>query len=197
MKHPYANNLHERHAILLYVAGLAFAAAIGLGHTFQWVGWTPPSWLDVPSAGGFYGIGYAILRHYGWRWAWLRSLGLIRTPILDGAWSGEVQTSFDAHSKRHSITVEIDQDWTHILIRLKSQYSTSRSLIAALTVDGETILSYEYYNEPSADAVATMHAHRGTAVLKLSSDAQRLSGEYYSGRDRREIGLLELRRRTD
>jgi hypothetical protein len=35
-----------------------------------------------------------------------------------------------------------------------------------------------------------MHAHRGTAVLKLSDDGKELSGEYYSGRDRQNYGTL-------
>ncbi len=54
------------------------------------------------------------------------------------------------------------------------------------------VLSYEYRNEPLPRAVETMHAHRGTCSLELSSDGETLNGDYYSGRDRREFGSIHL-----
>ena len=44
----------------------------------------------------------------------------------------------------------------------------------------------------NADAQGTMHTHRGTAMLELKGSV--LEGDYYTGRDRREIGTIELRR---
>jgi hypothetical protein len=39
-----------------------------------------------------------------------------------------------------------------------------------------------------------MHIHHGTTLLELNSKVNTLNGEYYSGRDRQNIGSLELKR---
>ena len=53
-------------------------------------------------------------------------------------------------------------------------------------------LDYMYVNEPGAGALESMHAHRGTAMLEFKDGV--LEGDYYTGRDRREIGTIRLQR---
>jgi hypothetical protein len=53
---------------------------------------------------------------------------------------------------------------------------------------------YEYSNTPRPGAASTMHAHRGTVRLGINSSVNKLEGEYYSGRDRANQGILTLTR---
>jgi hypothetical protein len=193
MKHPYATNLAERRHLPLFVAGAALLGALALGRVWQLIGWTPPAWLDVPSTVGLYGLGYKYLSDRAWKWRVLRNPGFVRTPDLAGVWKGKVRTSFDDHATSHPVTVTIRQNWTEISISLKSDSSESKSEIASLLVGDETILTYDYCNEPRPGAPATMHAHRGTGRLILSTDGTTLSGQYYSGRDRQNCGTIDLK----
>jgi SMODS-associating 2TM, beta-strand rich effector domain len=54
------------------------------------------------------------------------------------------------------------------------------------------VVTYEYANEPAADAVGSLHAHRGTARLVLTPNGKVLEGDYYTGRDRKSHGVLRL-----
>lgn len=69
-------------------------------------------------------------------------------------------------------------------------------MIGAIIVEeaGDAVLNYEYANEPRAHAIDGMHAHRGTARLRLNCESQVLEGEYYTGRDRKSHGTLRLER---
>ena len=192
--HPYATNSNERQAIPLYIAGFAFFVAWGISTLMGKFQSQPPFWLEVSGTAGLYGLGYELFKHRLWRIKLSRWLCRVRTPNIDGKWQGVVRTSFDQHAEQHSVSVEICQNWTEVSIRLKSGHSHSRSLIGAITVDDENVLTYEYLNEPSPGAVNTMHTHRGTARLRISDDRTRLEGEYYSGRDRQNQGVLVLKR---
>jgi len=111
---------------------------------------------------------------------------------LAGRWEGYVVTSFDEATGKHPVTATIVQDWTHMQIRVTSAYSRSHSIVGTILTSDETVIDYEYKNEPLPGAVETMHAHRGTSSLVLSSDGKELSGDYYSGRDRQNFGSLHL-----
>ena len=86
------------------------------------------------------------------------------------------------------------QRWSKLIIRLDATSSRSHSVSATLRV-GDLLypaLDYMYVNEPLLNALETMNAHRGTAMLELRGGV--LAGEYYTGRGRREIGTIQLRR---
>lgn len=194
MKHPYATNLTERQQLPLWLAALSFACALGLGKVWLAIGWTPPSWLDVPSTIGFYGLFYSVVSRWAWKWKWLRRIGAIKTPIVAGTWKGGIRSSFDDYANGHEIEICIYQDWTEMLVTLKSASSQSHSLIGSIIVNHNVVVGYEYQNEPRQQAVDTMHMHRGTARLVLSPDCDCLEGHYYSGRDRQNCGEISLRR---
>jgi hypothetical protein len=68
--------------------------------------------------------------------------------------------------------------------------------MAALNVEpgvNEGLL-YEYANDPRFAASDSMHAHRGVAIIRVSSDARRLEGEYFTGRDRQTHGSILVER---
>jgi hypothetical protein len=54
-------------------------------------------------------------------------------------------------------------------------------------------LTYQYQNQPLANAMRTMHMHYGTAMLRMSDD-DTLTGDYYAGRDRRTFGRISCRK---
>jgi hypothetical protein len=64
-----------------------------------------------------------------------------------------------------------------------------------VVTEDECILIYNYLNEPNPGTVETMHMHRWTARLVLTG-TDRLEGDYYTGRDRNNIGVIKLRRKN-
>lgn len=196
MAHPYTTDSKEREIVPLYIAVAAIASAIGLNRLFTFVQWFPPAWIDAPSTVAFYGIYYQVFRKWLWKLSALRKIGWIKIPDLAGVWQGHVVTSYDEQSGKHPVEITIQQDWTHLLIKLMTQYSKSKSLIGGILTEDEKSISYEFLNEPLTGATETMHVHRGTARLILSSDGNSLDGEYYSGRDRTNYGAIHLKRRA-
>lgn len=154
-----------------------------------------PWWFDTPAVFGFYGLLYVGLD--AWAWHLPRLATLLRVPDLRGTWRGTIKTSRDEFQDEHAVTVVITQSWSMMRIVLEGPSSSSHSIAAHVTEGGGTEpyeIVYEYVNMPRASAPTTMHAHRGTAHLRLSSDERVLEGDYYTGRDRQNFGHLVLRR---
>ena len=196
--HPYTTDSNERRMILLGIAVLSILCAFALNSVSSRLDISWLWWVDVPSVFGFYGIIYTAMNRWLWRWRILRRIGLVRVPDLNGQWHGYVSSSFDNCAERKDVLVTISQTWTRISITLHARTSQSHSLIGAVLIgqQGEPVLSYEYMNEPKPDAPDTMHAHRGTARLVVRGEGKFLEGEYYSGRDRQNYGILHLERET-
>jgi hypothetical protein len=197
MRHPYSTNSEERKHVPFYLAILAVVSSLGLAALFRKIGWTPPLWVDFSSIMGLYGLLYGFFKGVAWKWGWLRSLVSVSTPILAGTWSGTVQSDYDGVTRpAHNVEAVVGQDWTEMVIRLIGPNSKSHSLSASMVVtEDECILIYDYLNEPNAHAAETMHMHRGTARLVLTG-TDKLEGDYYTGRDRNNIGTIKLRRKN-
>jgi hypothetical protein len=157
---------------------------------------TVPWWIDAPSVIAFYGMFYALFDKVFWKKKIFRSIRVVKIPDLNGTWKGWVASSFDEHATRHDATIKIFQNWTRMNITLETPLSKSHSLIAGIITEtsSEIGLNYEYLNEPIPNAKNTMHIHRGTARLVFHPEKKVLEGEYYTGRDRRNFGLLKLER---
>ena len=159
------------------------------------VDFEPQWWLSLPSFGVFYGILYQSFDHYLWKCAVLRKLRLVRVPDLHGSWTGEIRSSsYGPDDPSLPVSVLVQQRWSKLVIRLEAAHSWSHSVSATLRTRDlpYPTLDYMYRNEPRPGAPETMHTHRGTAMLELKGLV--LEGDYYTGRDRREIGTIELRR---
>jgi hypothetical protein len=91
--------------------------------------------------------------------------------------------------------IDIFQSWTQIAVFVSTKTSISRSCAAVIQVDDPDGLSltYQYQNQPLANAMRTMHMHYGTAMLRMSND-DNLTGDYYAGRDRRTFGRMCCRK---
>lgn len=196
LMHPYATNSDERKLVPLYIAVASILIAWLLHSGLALVNLIIPWWVDAPSVLGFYGLFFKIFDKYIWRFRILRRIGVVRLPDLNGIWKGHVASSFDNYKTKCGVQAKILQNWTSIRINLETENSESHSMTAAIIIEnpGTSVLSYEYLNEPKANAKTTMHIHKGTARLLLSSDNKVLTGEYYTGRDRQEFGILSLER---
>jgi hypothetical protein len=194
MRHPYSTNSTERRQVPLYLAILAVVTSWVLIALFAKIAWTPPAYVDISSVMFVYGFYYEFFKRVAWKWVWLRRLGVISTPILEGTWGGTVQSDYGENRAAHNVELIIGQDWTDIVIRFVGPNSKSHSTSASMVVtEDECILIYDYLNEPNADAVETMQMHRGTTRLVLTGNDE-LEGYYYTGRGRKNTGSLKVRR---
>lgn len=194
--HPYATDSQERKVIPFFIAGTGILLGWVLNRILNLIEIPSPWWIDAPSVMLLYGLIYDLFDKYIWKWGIWRRLKIIRVPDLNGKWVGYLCSSYSGNDKKLDGELEIFQTWRKIQIKLKTKYSKSVSLVAAIVTkdpDG-VVIDYEYINEPEPNAMATMHAHRGTAFITQTSDGNTLEGNYYAGRDRRTIGTLRFGR---
>jgi hypothetical protein len=198
-RHPYSTNSEERKIVpggLAVLALFTSFAITGLFHIFKL---EPPPQVDVTSVLALYGLYYWLFKKFWWKWQWLRTVGIVSTPILEGSWAGTIQRtqppSYSYVPDDNKVVVKIGQDWNEIVVRLDGAHSHSRSVSAAITVsEDETSLNYEYISEPYAHAVEGMNIHYGTARLTLKDG--KLVGDYYTGRGRLTTGTIQLHRKN-
>lgn len=193
--HPYSINSEEHKRMSLYMAVIAILLAWGLFFFSKNI-FSLPWWVEAPSVIGFYGFLHKWFESKLWRNKFIRKIFGIKTPIVDGDWSGSI-TSHSSHANG-LIPIKkfcIKQSWTHIRIYLETENSESYSFEASMNVDefGTVRIHYQYMNKPKDGAPETMHVHYGSASAKLD-DQGVLRTEYYSGRDRNNTGSFEIKR---
>ncbi len=194
--HPYATDSNERRLVPVLIALVSLIAAFALGKFLEYTSLTIPWWFDSPAILGFYGVFYSIFNKLLWKCKIFRKIGLVKLPNLNGSWKGYGTSSFNEHSEKYDATFTIEQNWNRISIVGKFKVSKSYSLTASIFVDDKDgiTISYEYMNEPSPHAAKTMEIHRGFHSLTLNPNGKEMSGPYYSGRGRQNIGELKLER---
>jgi len=196
--HNYVTDSDERRLVPLLLAAFSVLASWGLFEIMSAVQVTPPWWFDMPSLMGFYGLFYTAFDSWLWRAPFVRGIGLAKVPDLTGKWEGYISSSLDEHQSQRAASIQIRQTWTRIRIDLETANSRSCSQTAAIITEIPdcALISYEYLNEPKADATTTMHTHRGTArhTLCIVDGSEVFDGEYYTGRDRGTFGTLHFKR---
>lgn len=194
--HPYSTDSSERKNVIAFMALASIPLAWAFSTLLTLIGISSCWWISAPSVMGIFGLLYKLFDKWIWSATVLRKLLIVKVPDLRGIWNGHIITSFDNHGPQRPITISIAQRWRQISIILNSEHSKSHSLTASILLNdahGPT-LTYEYMNEPKSSAVNTMHIHRGTTILRLTSSDQ-LEGEYYSGRDRANHGSIWIRKK--
>jgi hypothetical protein len=186
--HPYSTDLDKRGYVPLTIAIVSIIAAWLLSTLLTTLRWSVPWWVDAPSVLAFYGFFSAAFEKRLWRTSVIRPL--LGIPNLNGTYKGYISSSFDKHHSKHPATLEIRQTWKEISVIMTTENSSGQSTAASLNTE-TGIFSYEYLNEPKPGTASTMHCHRGTGALKITSE-DHLEGEYYSGRDRQTYGLLDF-----
>jgi hypothetical protein len=192
--HSYSIDTEERKNILLFLAIVSIVLSWAFYKILNNYQIALPWWVESPSILFFYGLIFVVFDK--WLWQYFKKIGFVRTPNLNGEWKGYLRSSFDEHSSGVKATLKIFQTWTRIKILLTAEQSSSHSETASIIIEapeGE-YLSYQYINEPKSNAVKTMRIHRGTAKLLFNEKKSILEGEYYSGRDRQNFGVLSFKR---
>lgn len=194
--HPYATDSHNRKIvpIVLAITAVAITWVVNAGVQFFKVSF--PWWLQAPSTMGVYAFIYYWFNQSLWRKNILRKLNLIKVPDLNGIWSGYVTSSYDDHAEKYGVNVFINQTWSDLSIKLSTDSSYSASRMAALYInepDG-IVLTYSYQNEPNPGVNKDMTIHRGTTRVILDEDT--LYGKYYTGRERKNDGYIELQKES-
>ncbi|SRR6266550_4236433 len=200
MAHTYATDSGERKIVPFFLAAAAIGGAYLTFHLLKKYHIEMPWWAFLPiDTMGMYGLLYAFFDRVAWKWRFTRWIGVTQIPDLSGTWYGQVQPAPTPGMSAGlaapiDITLSIKQSWTEILIGATTNQSRSHSLSGAIVVADDPSLSYEYANEPLPSAATTMHAHRGIVRLMVNPSRSVLEGEYYSGRDRQNIGTIRVAR---
>lgn len=194
--HPYSTNSLDRALVPAYLAVAGIVSAYVLGMLSKVTDIAIPWWIDAPSVVGFASIYYHLFRTCLWKWRYARKLTFARIPDLSGKWEGDIRSSFDDFRNEVKATLIIFQNWDSISCLFETAESRSRSSTASISVDdsGVIALSYVYENDPRPDAKETMHFHKGCAILFLECEGTALTGEYFTGRDRKNHGAIVLKR---
>ena len=192
--HPYSTDSKERKIVPLCLAIVSILLAWLFNSLLGGLKIDLPWWIGPPGVFGLYVLFYDLFDKFLWKI--FRKINVIKVPDLNGTWKGYVTSSFNEHAAKHEANMKISQQWSEISIALDTGNSRSHSLSAAIITKGPSspVLTYEYLNEPKANAKATMHTHRGTARLTIDVSSNSLEGEYYTGRDRTNFGTLKFQR---
>jgi hypothetical protein len=191
--HSYASDSIDRRIAPWAIAICAIVIAFLYGELSHKFRFSLPWWCETPSIMLVYGLFHWV--YCSWLWK-LKILGfdLSQIPDCSGTWYGKLHSSHDGGTKIEGMMV-VHQTWKKILLEFCTDSSTSYSRMASLNITpgASQGLIYEYTNDPRADAKETVHAHRGLAFLKISTDGNWLDGDYYTGRDRVNFGTMHFR----
>ena len=193
--HDYTIDSRER-VFVVRILFMVSALVSGIAAVLIPSDLTPMRWLlPIPSIALVFGVSYWAFDNWLWRWKFLRFLRLISVPDLRGAWTGTVASSYTDFEKTQPVTVDIEQTWTKMAVRLNAAESRSWSITASVLTNAPEglVLTYLFDNDPGAESARTMQRFRGTTVL-VSSAADRLEGYYYTGRGRGTHGSIKLLR---
>lgn len=135
----------------------------------------------IGEAIGIAAIVMAVFNKWAWKWKWLRWTH--DAPVLAKKYNGTFISDYDG-VKRSGVII-IDQTFLTIVVQLKTDESSSRSLTASFSkVQSVLYLIYTYQNDPRAEIQNRSPIHYGTAMLDASNPII-LEGNYFTGRKSR------------
>lgn len=191
--HQYQTDDSTRSNLLLTAVLLSVALAYFFNLALEYFHLQLPWWFESPSILGFYGLIYWLYDKYLWKARWIQRIDWIKIPNISGSWGAEIRTSHDGFSESVLAKVIIRQTAFRISVSLETDASRSYSVQAALLKTdkvSEYELTYNYINQPKADSVNTLNIHLGTAHLHIGDNLQRMDGDYYTNRDRKNFGRM-------
>ena len=211
--HPYSQSVSERQ-LVQWAWTLAVAAlSVSVGGEFHSATESIATKANIPeflltaltrylTPFGLFTAMFWVFDNYMWKWRVVRSLTLVKVPVLEGDWNGQLKSSYRGQDGTQEPEVRkikllrVKQTWTNIAIRLETNESSSDSYAASFVLCSgqQPKLIYSYQNNPRYDNVNTMQIHRGTAELTVENEC-RLAGLYFTGRGRDgNYGTIELQK---
>ena len=121
--HTYSIDTEERKNILFFLAVISIIFSWSFYKILGYYQIFLPWWIESPSVLFFYGLLFVIFDK--WLWQYLKKINFVKTPNLNGKWSGNLKSSFDEHSAEIKATLKIFQTWTRIKILLTTEQSSS------------------------------------------------------------------------
>jgi len=198
--HKYASTVNTDKFVYVTISIVAILTSYLLGELSKYVGFRVPWWISIPTPLALFGVIHWIFDGYAWRWR-VGTTTLSGTPDLRGRWEGTFSTDFTephvspatTNTDKTTIRVAIDQRWHSISIRAETSHSWSESITATITTEAPIVVRYTYRNTPRNESVNTMTMHTGTCELRYV-DADTCEGDYYTDRNRRTTGSMNLKR---
>lgn len=182
---------------ILVVVGLSTAIMYSITVMLQKYGINIPWYIETPSIPAIYALLFYIFDKFLWKNKIFRLLGIVVADDLSGKWNGAVKTSYDNFQKEIPIELQIEQSATQVKICGTFGQSKSVSIhenFSISEIDNQVALFYFFRNEPNYDAPETMAIHEGAVKLTFNKTENKLAGYYYSGRDRNNHGVIEVKK---
>lgn len=141
------------------------------------------------------GVIYFILHWLFNKYIW--KLPLFQIPDLSGKWKLEGQTLNEDGTVKYNwdANIGIEQTWEKIIIKLKTQNSTSYSQTATLEKQhgfGGWLLSYSYKNEPKTGQCHELNSHNGYCQIEFNKEITKGNASYFNNNGRRTFGIMNL-----
>ncbi len=126
-------------------------------------------------------FGFIIVKLFDlWIWKWKVVQKIHRVPVLEKEYKGKLTSSFD--NKDYKGNLAINQTFTKLSIKFKSNESSSYSIVASIIDNNDTNqLIYTYQNDPKANIRDRSPIHYGTAILSVDN-VSKIEGSYFTSR---------------
>jgi hypothetical protein len=180
--HPYSASMTDRPRVIGATALVAALAFLLVGLTMDAIGWRPSYWVSTPSAVAIFGVLFGLYDRRLWRLS-MAGFRLSQVPDLNGIWGGTVEILVGVRRREEEPTVDcavtIRQTWSKIQIDFETEFSSSRSSMAAFN---DSDLHYEFTADRKAgtDFPRGMNTHHGLARLKGVAGWRELHGDFFN-----------------
>ena len=126
-------------------------------------------------------VGLIIVKLFDlWIWKLKFIQKIHRIPVLAKDYKGKLTSSFDNKDYKGNLT--INQTFTKLSIKFKSNESSSYSIVASIIDNNDTNqMIYTYQNDPKANIQSRSPIHYGTAILSVD-DVSKIEGNYFTSR---------------
>ncbi len=142
-----------------------------------------------------FSILYGSYNYFFWKFAKYVPF-LDSTPNFNGVYEGTLLSSHHEYKTVIPAQVIVKQNWTKMLITLKTKTSKSCSKTGSIITKTkcDPTLLYFYQNDPNIDSDSSMEIHYGTCEHTWDKDKKSFDASYYSGRGRKTDGIIKLKK---
>lgn len=140
----------------------------------------PAEFSDYTTYIGYSITGTTLLFVVYEKWLWKR-IPWNRPPILKKQYSGIIRYHFNGIVGEKPIDILIQQSWSSIDIKTKTDINSSFTITAAIVSEfGQAVLYYTYLTNPSAATQKNNPIQHGTCRMILEGDNSRIKGKYWT-----------------